>query len=64
MCTAEIDFFRVEHMTKGLGLCVEISDSLWAGGCDLWQVEFDSGESCLVFSTACKLETDSEDVLK
>ena len=63
MCPAEIEnfvMFRIEHITRGLGLVVELVE--WTGDSVLYNVEFDSGESALVFSHACKLETDSEDV--
>lgn len=52
--------FRVEHITRGLGLVIALEE--WTGDSVLYHVEFDSGESALVFSHACKLETDSEDV--
>ena len=68
VCTAGVgvdsDFimFRIEHITRGFGLVVAVED--WTGDSVLYHVEFDSGESALVFPAACKLETDSEDVLK
>ena len=54
--------FRIEHITRGFGLVVAVEE--WTGDSVLYHVEFDSGESALVFPAACKLETDSEDVLK
>lgn len=54
--------FRVDHITRGLGLVIALEE--WTGDSVLYHVEFDSGESALVFPHACKLETDSEDVLK
>lgn len=59
---SEFVMFRVEHITRGLGLVVAVEK--WTGDSVLYHVEFDSGESALVFPAACKLETDPEDVLK
>lgn len=56
---SELDFqlFRIEHITRGEGLVVDVQE--WREGCDLYVVEFDSGEQATVFSTACtKLESD------
>lgn len=57
MNDSEFELFRVEHITRGEGLVVDVQE--WRKGCDLYVVEFDSGEQATIFSTSCtRLESD------